>query len=48
MRCLEVPCKAFVIWPQFGETNKPGVERIFRYIVGNAPIISVSHLNQGS
>ncbi|TXT35488.1 MAG: hypothetical protein FD135_4888 [Comamonadaceae bacterium] len=43
-----MPSKAFVIRPQFGEANKPGIKWIFSYIVGNAPIVSVGHLDQGS
>jgi hypothetical protein len=45
---LKVPRKTFIIRPQFGKANKPRIKWIFSYIVGNATVVLVCGIDQGS
>lgn len=43
-----MPIQARLIRPQFREPNKAKIKRIFRHIVGEAPIIAVCSLDESS
>jgi hypothetical protein len=40
--------KAFVVRPQLGEADKPKVKWIFRDVISDAPVVSVSRFDKRS